>query len=314
MASPRLSTISVGATKLGLCARTKFLVMRFNQRVEMSRILNKTRQIAIQMSRSVLHRAGLSIVRADRLKQIIETQKSEFDIGFVRHFESHLSHKIIDALGNSKAQLRQDILALICVDWKRGGFFVEFGATDGVGLSNTHFLEKDFGWDGILAEPARVWHNKLKENRNCIIDLECVWSQSGQMVDFCETPWSEISTSLEHINSDSHGKLRKYYDSYQVKSITLNDLLVKHDAPRRMDYLSIDTEGSEFDILNKFDFEKYSFQLITCEHNYSPNRERIHSLLTRNGYVRILQDVSQFDDWYVDGNIVSCVPVCNLDA
>ena len=279
----------------------------------MYRILNKARQFGIRTVRSALSSAGLSIVRADRLQQMVENQKSDFDIKFVRHFEFHLSHKIIDSFCDSKAQLRQDILALICTDWKRGGFFVEFGATDGVGLSNTHLLEKDFGWDGILAEPARVWHKKLKANRTCEIDFDCVWSQSGQMVDFCETPWSEISTSLDHINSDSHKGLRKYYDSYQVKSISLNDLLEKHGSPREMDYLSIDTEGSEFDILEKFDFGKYKFRLITCEHNYAPNRDRIHSLLTRNGYVRILEGVSQFDDWYVDGNHASSVPFCNPD-
>lgn len=46
---------------------------------------------------------------------------------------------------------------------KKMVFFVEFGATNGVDLSNTHILEKKFNWDGVLAEPAHIWHSALKK-------------------------------------------------------------------------------------------------------------------------------------------------------
>ena len=90
--------------------------------------------------------------------------------------------------------------------------------------------------------------------------------------------------------------------TYHVESISLLNLLEKYDAPRRINYLSIDTEGSEFEILNAFDFTAYSFDVITCEHNYTANREKIYELLTKNGYQRINQEVSQFDDWYIETN------------
>jgi hypothetical protein len=76
-------------------------------------------------------------------------------------------------------------------------------------------------------------------------------------------------------------------------------LLDKHHAPRHIEYLSIDTEGSEFDILNAVDFKKYSFDIITVEHNYTSAREKIYSLLTKHGYKRQFQDISSFDDWYI---------------
>jgi hypothetical protein len=66
-----------------------------------------------------------------------------------------------------------------------------------------------------------------------------------------------------------------------------------------IDYLSIDTEGSEYEILSHFDFEKYHFKIITCEHNFTPARERIFSLLTKNGYARKCENLSKIDDWYV---------------
>lgn len=65
---------------------------------------------------------------------------------------------------NSKSQLLQDVFVLHELNFKEGGFFVEFGATNGVELSNSHLLEKEFHWQGILAEPARVWYDDLKKS------------------------------------------------------------------------------------------------------------------------------------------------------
>ncbi len=78
-----------------------------------------------------------------------------------------------------KSQLGQEIFTLCENNFKRDGYFVEFGATNGIELSNTYVLEKEFGWNGILAEPALVWHNQLYENRSCNIDIDCVWTNSG---------------------------------------------------------------------------------------------------------------------------------------
>ena len=92
----------------------------------------------------------------------------------------HLFQYVLEKNGGkeSKAQLKQDVFALIENDFKRDGFFVEFGAANGVHLSNTYLLEKEFGWRGILAEPARMWHADLQRNRTCAIEMDCVWSKS----------------------------------------------------------------------------------------------------------------------------------------
>jgi hypothetical protein len=73
----------------------------------------------------------------------------------------------------------------------------------------------------------------------------------------------------------------------------------KHNAPKDIDYLSIDTEGSEFEILSAHDFSEYSFKVIPCEHNFTDMREKIHDLLSAQGYVRKYENLSKFDDWYV---------------
>jgi hypothetical protein len=62
----------------------------------------------------------------------------------------------------SKSQLRQDLFVLSECQFKENGFFIEFGATNGVDLSNSHILETKFKWNGILAEPAKIVMLQLK--------------------------------------------------------------------------------------------------------------------------------------------------------
>ncbi len=202
-------------------------------------------------------------------------------------------------LRKSNSQLGQDLYVLSELNFKRNGYFVEFGATNGVDLSNSYLLEKEFGWNGILAEPARCWHKNLRMNRNCHIETECVWRESNSVLIFKEADIAEFSTIDTYSSTDSYSQLRKSGKTYNVKTISLSDLLDKYNAPNEIDYLSIDTEGSEFEILNNFNFDKYQFRVITCEHNRTNARDKIHTLLSKKGYIRKFESLSEIEDWYV---------------
>jgi len=202
-------------------------------------------------------------------------------------------------LGENKSQFHQDIFVLLETGFKRDGYFVEFGATNGIDLSNTYLLEKTFGWTGILAEPATVWHSDLNANRTASIEFDCVWKSSGESLEFNMVDEAELSTLATFNNADGRSRKRRQGATFTVKTVSLNDLLKRHSAPKHIDYLSIDTEGSELDILQSFDFTAHSFSVITCEHNYTKDRARIHRLLTAKGYDRKLTSLSQCDDWYV---------------
>jgi FkbM family methyltransferase len=204
-----------------------------------------------------------------------------------------------EVLRSAKSQLGQDVMALSTVGTTGPGFFVEFGATNGIDLSNTYLLEKSYGWTGILCEPARDWHKDLLENRSCKIDTRCVYSSSGQKLQFSETSVGELSTISSYMNSDANRLLRKKSATYEVESISLADLLSAHEAPFHIEFLSIDTEGSEYEILRDFDFSKYSFGLICVEHNFTDNRKKLNALLTSKGYSQVFEELSAFDDWYV---------------
>jgi Methyltransferase FkbM domain len=103
----------------------------------------------------------------------------------------------------------------------------------------------------------------------------------------------------DYTYSDDQRHVREGGVIYELDNVSLVDLLDKYEAPRTIDYLSIDTEVSEFEILKAFDFGKYKFRVITCEHNFTSARTRIVAVLQANGYRRKLSPISRFDDWYV---------------
>lgn len=198
-----------------------------------------------------------------------------------------------------KAKTYQDVFALISSDFKRNGYFVEFGAADGVGLSTTWILEKKFAWDGILAEPGRNWHHALLQNRSCNISTDCVWAESGKKLTFLESTQPVLSTLIPFSTVDGRDRLGREHEKYEVNTTSLVDLLRRFDAPTKIDFMSVDTEGSEFEILDAFDWGTYSINALCIEHNYTSTRGKIHKLLLRNGYRRVYEGVSGADDWYV---------------
>jgi FkbM family methyltransferase len=201
---------------------------------------------------------------------------------------------------SSFAQNNQDQLVLSLLG-EAPGFFVEFGADDGVTLSNTFALEKMFHWDGIVCEASIVSREKLIDSRDCHIDFNCVTDKSGETVTFIEAGRG-LSSMEKYAYDDMWADERKGGYSYEVPTISLLDLLNKYNAPDVIDYLSIDTEGSEFDILSAYDFSKI-FKIITVEHNYTDNRDKIYDLLISKGYIRIMENLSKWDDWYIHESV-----------
>lgn len=256
------------------------------------------KQALKNLIKSSFKKFDIGITRARKPQKIRENKTAGHDIEMLLTLPNEHASQLLKILPKSKSQHRQDLFVLSQLDFKRNGYFVEFGASNGINLSNTYLLEKEYGWTGILAEPANCWHHELRNNRNVHIETHCVWSESNQVLKFNEVDSALLSTISSYSNTDSHSKRRKNGKSYDVKTISLNDLLIKYDAPKEIDYLSIDTEGSEFEILNNFDFSKHHFRLITCEHNFTKMREEIFQLLSHNGYVRKFKELSKCDDWY----------------
>ena len=152
-----------------------------------------------------------------------------------------------------------------------------------------------------MCEPAHIWHKRLSRNRRAVIEKNCVFSQTGLELAFTE---SNVHATLSGISENLESSFSKS-KSYSVKTISLEDLLRKYNAPRYIDYLSIDTEGSEFEIMNAFNFSYYSFGVVTIEHNFRADRNRIRELMLTNGYYLVHEQLSSVEYWFVNGDIYS---------
>ena len=256
----------------------------------------KIRATVVSVLKKIFRKLGIGITTYATLVDLEakSVNKSNQDFNFIRVLNLVNYQKTLELLDKSISQFRQDLFVLNETKFKRNGYFVEFGATNGLDKSNTYLLEKEYSWIGILAEPARVWEKELRENRpNAAIETLCVWNESNSKLVFNETELPELSTVDTFTHQDMHKDNRILGKRYEVKTISLLDLLRKYEAPQYIDYLSIDTEGSEFEILEAFDFNEYTFGVITIEHNYTFRRDMIFDLLTRNGYRRKYEEVGK---------------------
>ncbi|WP_404710970.1 FkbM family methyltransferase [Sphingomonas sp. MMS24-J13] len=210
----------------------------------------------------------------------------------------------------SHAQLFQDLWVIWETGHLEGGCFVEFGACDGVFLSNSLLLERAFAWRGVVAEPNPVYHEALAANRHCVVDTRCVWSRSGATAKFRAVKEPEYSAMADVDPDDHHERAgrRDRFELVEVETVSLVDLLVEAKLPKRIDYLSLDTEGSEYEILETFDFDAFDVRLITVEHNYTKRRGDIEALLVRKGFRRRFPGMTRWDDWYVSERLPTPEP------
>ena len=88
---------------------------------------------------------------------------------------------------NSKSQLRQDLFVAKLLNYKKNGYFVEFGATDGIEFSNSYLFSNHYDWKGILSEPNKFYRELLQQNRkNCNLNFDAVWVSDGDIINFHE--------------------------------------------------------------------------------------------------------------------------------
>ena len=182
----------------------------------------------------------------------------------------------------SYSQEAQDLKVLLHYKLKRNGYFVEIGASDGIKFSNTYLLEKDYNWTGICVEPISHDYQKLLHNRLCHPCSYAIYSTSGEELEFDIHEYNLLSGLSKYITTYNNQPIK---EKVIVKTMTLLDLLDKYEAPKFIEYMSLDTEGSEYEILRVFDFTKYNFGLMHIEHNFEePKRSLIKELLLNNGY------------------------------
>jgi len=259
-------------------------------------------KILFILNRAMLGLLGVNIVREQTVRKAILFDKLNEALAIWSSAPPIVAMSILNGIKRSNSAQQQDLLAEYISSFSLNSgqrYFVEFGAAAWKEGNNTLLLETH-SWKGILAEPSKYWQKELLRSRVCHIDLRCVSTISGEFVSFFEAVNPFLSTQNNFINEDFNRNRRKPKSSYLVETVSLEDLLISHNSPKFVDYMSIDTEGSEFEILESF-FPNVNFSIgfLTIEHNYTHNRNKIYDLLTNFGYVRILEAVSKHEDWYL---------------
>jgi len=167
------------------------------------------------------------------------------------------------------AMAAQDIMAFLFFHDKAHGFYVEIGAHNGYSGSTTYWAEQ-LGWNGICVEPQKELFSQLRRRRSCALYNYAVSDETRKDVEFYTFSeaegWSGIADTMTAKHVSAANEYRFGYSSIsKVDTITFNDMMKDFPDINHIDFISIDTEGHEMNVLRSIDFEKYTFGLMTVE-------------------------------------------------
>jgi len=173
------------------------------------------------------------------------------------------------------------------------GFYVDVGANDGVHGSNTLTLEQR-GWSGLCIEPLKRNIELLRQSRKCLIDESWLASSVRDVEILEQQTYSYVNISghaayggscIIDFIPEGHKKtlLSRRFLPKVVRTKTLNEVLSEYNIPRRVEFLKIDTEGSELDILMGCNLAKYSFGIISVEATLKDDKGLV-DYLSQRGY------------------------------
>ena len=170
---------------------------------------------------------------------------------------------------------------------KRDGVFVDVGAYDGIAGSNTLFFEKFLGWRGICLEADPIQFAKLTTFRSCDCVQACIADRDGTAKFLNVAEGLTMMGGLVDHYEPSDLKMVTERSAAKIVSVTTRrlDSVLAERKIGSIDYLSIDTEGSELSILKSFDFARFKVRALSVENNRNTPLipEYMHSL----GYKRI---------------------------
>ena len=201
----------------------------------------------------------------------------------------------------SYSQNRQDLFVEKIYQGKEKGYFLEIGGGDGLWISNTLLLEEKYNWTGILVEPTKAFEKLIKNRPNCVCVNKCVsdtyrtltlveiHDQGQAKIDPQKASENTLLSQVFDENVDDlntfEAKRRAAKEFYEVEAVPLQSILDQANAPKYIDYFSLDVEGHEETILIDFPFDIYSFGCLGIER---PS-QKLHEKLLSIGYKNVIR-------------------------
>ena len=172
---------------------------------------------------------------------------------------------------------------------KNNGVCIDVGAYDGITGSNSFLFEQN-GWDCLCIEPIPDSFDKCNSIRKNSVKY-CISDKDKEDVEF--TVFKLIGNNLSAISSlipddrliDSHKHLIQDTTKILVQVRSLTSLLDELNFNEDIDFISIDTENTELDVLKGIDFNKYNIKMLVIENNY--NEPFCENYLIDYGYIKI---------------------------
>ena len=203
-----------------------------------------------------------------------------------------------DPLSNSyRAQNGEDRWLEKYFKGKRDGFYVEVGAYDGSHLSNTYHFES-IGWTGVLVEPDPVMAAQCRRNRPASRTFACAVVGPGDGAEIVFYRVAEGQVYSTTYPSPSHrqrlDKMGLQWEEIRVPARTLDSILAEA-APARIDFVSIDVEGGELQVLGGFDIRRWQPAIVIVETNARLRDPATRDYFVRHGYAYLHSiDVNDF--------------------
>ena len=186
------------------------------------------------------------------------------------------------------------------------GVFVDVGANDGIKGSMTYDLEQK-GWKGILVEPNPILVENLKKVRTSPVFACAISSSEGDMPFYIvEGPDNLHGLSRFDYSKDFDEHIKKCGGTIEKKIVHVRKIsnVIKEAATLfKIDFLKIDVEGHELEVLKSFDFETYHPQLIVTEDNFKDEDKSVRNFLASKGYAVIARD--RINYWFAPKKSVS---------
>jgi FkbM family methyltransferase len=184
----------------------------------------------------------------------------------------------------------------------KNGFFMDVGAHDGISINNTLFFEKNHNWNGINIEPIKNVYNNLVINRPNNINLNLAVCDYNGTADFlCNTGYTEMISGLKNNFDLRHMKrLERENKEHGSKTeiITVNTKRIETICDeyniKHINYLSIDVEGAEFEVIKSINFDKVFIDVIGFENNYNDISEPIIKYLNTYNYILLHKSADIF--------------------
>ena len=226
-------------------------------------------------------------------------------IHLLNYCQNNLLHYLADHDIYMRSQYCQDnFIDTFVTHQMYNGFFVDIGAHDGTKWSNSYFFEKKRNWKGICIEPIKDAFDQLVLSRNAICINACVGSYDGY-ADFYRVQGAPeqlsglVSTYHPHHKNRMDYEIERDHGSVAIEKVpifTLNTILEKQNV-KHVDFLSIDTEGSEFEIIKAIDFDAYYIRAIAVENTH--HGEELRTFLKSKGFTHVTR-LFNCDDIFIN--------------